>query len=78
MGVLKGKGRASAAEGQAPGFPGQLLGAKPWSRFFRDSPFEDLLPFSFSTEEPEAQRDALTSAGRLARKEPSMSCLPSI
>lgn len=71
--VLEGKGGASVAEGRAPVFPRQLLGARLRARFFKGPPFEDLLPFYFSTEETEAQRNVLTSSGRLARKEPSLS-----
>lgn len=70
MKVLEVKGGMSAAEGKAPVFLGQLLGARLWARFFK---VEDLLPFYFSTEETEAQRNVLTSSGRLARKESSLS-----
>lgn len=71
--VLEGKGGAAVAEGKAPIFPRQLLGARLQARFFKGPPFEDLLPFYVSTEETEAQRNVLTSSGRLARKEPSLS-----
>lgn len=71
--VLEVKGEASAAEGKVPIFPRQLLGARLRARFFKGPPFEDLLPFYFSTEEMEAQRNVLTSSGHLARKEPSLS-----
>lgn len=47
MKVLEVKGGASAAEGKAPVFLGQLLGARLWARFFKGPPFEDLLPFCF-------------------------------
>lgn len=51
MKVLEGKGGAAVAEGKAPIFPRQLLGARLQARFFKGPPFEDLLPFYVSTEE---------------------------
>lgn len=69
--VLQGKGGAAAAEGKAPVFPRQLPGSGQGSS--RALPLRIYFPFTLSTEETEAQRNVLTSSGRLARKEPSLS-----